>query len=118
MSTDSPDAGADRSWTPAQKGLLAAALVVAVIAAVLAVMALDPARTECERGTNPEAVDVDRPAEEALAEFVGANADQFPLDGWEVATTEGDRTTFTNDAGGGHEVVVERGAVRSFEACG
>lgn len=117
MSTGRPDGGSGRSWTASQKGLLAAALVVALVVAVLAVMALDPYRTECEQGTNPEAVDVDRPAEEALAEFVAANPGQFPLDGWEVTSTEGDRTTFANEAGGGHEVVVERGAVRSFETC-
>lgn len=104
-------------WTPLQIGLLVVALVVAGTVAVLAVMALEPDQVTCVRGADEEASDTDLPPEEVLAAFVAANDEQFPLDAWEVASTDGERTTFTNDAGGGHVVDVERGAVRSFETC-
>ncbi|QGG94881.1 hypothetical protein [Actinomarinicola tropica] len=105
------------TWSRVQVGLLVVAVAVFAVVAVLAFMVLEPDQEECVVAHYDGAPDTDLAPEDALAEFVAANQDRFPGAGWEVASTDGDTTTFTNEADGGHEVVVERGAVRSFESC-
>ena len=106
-----------RSWSPLQVGLLVVAIVVFGVAAVLGVMALQREDRTCVVGRDDDAVAVDRSPEEALADFVANNDDLYPLEGWEVASTEEDRTVFTNDDDGEFEVVVESGAVTEFRRC-
>ncbi|MBK5224093.1 MAG: hypothetical protein JJE52_14710 [Acidimicrobiia bacterium] len=106
-----------RNWSPIQLGLVALALVVFVAVAALGLVALSGADVTCVEGEQAVIAPVDRPAEEALGEFVANNSDQYPLGGWEVDEVDGDVTTFVNDDGGDHEVVVESGVVRSFSRC-
>lgn len=106
-----------RKWSPLQIGLLVVAVVVFAGVAVLAFIALEPDQEECVVATYDGAPDTDLAPEDALAEFVAANQDRFPLEGWEVASVEGDVTIFVNDTAGDHRIEVARGAVRSFTSC-
>lgn len=106
-----------QKWSRLQVGLLVVAVVLFAGVGVLAFMALEPDRVDCVEGARDVDAPIDRPADEALAEFVAANQGDYPLDGWEVASTDGDVTVFTNDDGGEHRVEVEAGVVRTFERC-
>ena len=107
-----------KNWSRLQIGLLLVVLVLGGVVAVLAFMALDPDREECVEGSQVVDAPLDRSPEEALAEFVGANAGDYPLEGWEVESSEGAVTVFTNaDDDGSYRVEVETGVVRAFERC-
>ena len=104
-------------WSPLLFGLLVVAVALFAGVAVLAFVALEPDQEECVVATYDGAPDTDLAPEDALAEFVAANQDRFPLEGWEVASVEGDVTVFTNDTDGDDRIEVARGAVRAFTAC-
>lgn len=107
-----------QKWSSVQVGLLVVAVVVFAGVAVLGFMALEPDQQDCVEGTRAVEGRVDRTPEEALAEFVGANREDYPLDGWEVSSTSGEVTVFTNaDDDGEYRVEVESGVVRAFERC-
>jgi hypothetical protein len=106
-----------QKWSGVQIALAAVVVVLFAGVAVLAFIALDPDQQKCVSGEIGGTPVVDAAPEEALGAFVANNPDLYPSEGWEVESTEGDSTVFTNDDGGDFTVTVTSGAVTAFERC-
>jgi hypothetical protein len=85
---------------------------------IVALSRRDDTKHECASMTYEGVVDTDRTADETLALFVAEHEEgPIPLTGWTKTSEVGDTTTYTSTEQGHWEIVIRKGAVRSYDGC-
>ena|SRR5437899_1509032 len=111
--------GTIRELLPRGKALIALVVLAAGLALfIVALSRRDDTKKECASQTFDGAVDTDRTDDDTLNLFVAQHEDgPIPLTGWVKTARTGDTSIYSSAEQGHWQIVIRKGAVRSYSGC-